>query len=348
VFGPGAKKYLRFEYTCCEVAVTTITTTTTGSCYTEQSALNDNGRSNHHPYGEIYYLDRHHVRCLNGKGLSSFTFNVQAHKVQVKWSCCTFNGDLGSKVIKKTTSRSQGDKYSLSGFLAASPVDCGPDGFVSWWHVTNRADVEYECQSIKPGETLSCSCETTPFQKQRGADYLSRHELQCTPGKVMQKWKAIGGKASTMQFEYTCCEVAAADAGETTSTCDQNDRDCQTPVYGEWCGPGHPVGNALDVNIQPVDKLDTCCQQHDRNYSQARRLEKAGNITAVEKCSLFANHDQALSDCAKKTECTKLNFRQYYHCFSKKQLMEHFSASSSEHWVWGDTSCVFPSSACIR
>ncbi len=35
------------------------------------------------------------------------------------------------------------------------------------------------------------------------------------------------------------------------------------PVYGNWCGPGHPE-NTAGVPLPPVDGLDAACMEHDR------------------------------------------------------------------------------------
>ena len=31
------------------------------------------------------------------------------------------------------------------------------------------------------------------------------------------------------------------------------------PIYGNWCGPGHPTSTALP----PVDAFDAACMRHD-------------------------------------------------------------------------------------
>lgn len=40
------------------------------------------------------------------------------------------------------------------------------------------------------------------------------------------------------------------------------------PVYGNWCGPGHPKeGFSSAINIQPIDRLDGACKKHDQKYA---------------------------------------------------------------------------------
>lgn len=36
------------------------------------------------------------------------------------------------------------------------------------------------------------------------------------------------------------------------------------PVYGNWCGPGHPKRG----NPPPIDAVDASCRRHDRCYSK--------------------------------------------------------------------------------
>jgi len=192
-------------------------------CYTKETGLQSNGWDLCHQSGKTFYLDRHHVRCAKGYGLSEFTFNAQTDNIQVKWGCCRFNGGVQAHVIPKITSRGTGDRESLSGLTGASPVDCGPRGFISWWHVTNQADVEYECETVNEGQSLSCTNSMTGWQHQDGVNYLDRHWLTCTSG-VIQKWKAIGkaecawvGCKKYLRFEYTCCEVAVTTITTTTT-----------------------------------------------------------------------------------------------------------------------------------
>ena len=35
------------------------------------------------------------------------------------------------------------------------------------------------------------------------------------------------------------------------------------PVYGNWCGPGHPATLAQAMTLGPVDRLDAACRNHD-------------------------------------------------------------------------------------
>jgi hypothetical protein len=34
------------------------------------------------------------------------------------------------------------------------------------------------------------------------------------------------------------------------------------PMYGNWCGPGHP-SNPFRASLKPVDPLDAACMEHD-------------------------------------------------------------------------------------
>ena len=38
------------------------------------------------------------------------------------------------------------------------------------------------------------------------------------------------------------------------------------PVYGNWCGPGHPKNSSQD--LPAIDELDKACKQHDLCYSE--------------------------------------------------------------------------------
>lgn len=53
--------------------------------------------------------------------------------------------------------------------------------------------------------------------------------------------------------------------------CANKSRDQSTtgtlPVYGNWCGPGHPRNG---VNPPPVDAVDTACRKHDNCYAQKK------------------------------------------------------------------------------
>lgn len=39
-------------------------------------------------------------------------------------------------------------------------------------------------------------------------------------------------------------------------------------VYGNWCGPNHPLEEQMDVAPGPVDRLDAACMIHDYCYAE--------------------------------------------------------------------------------
>ncbi len=41
------------------------------------------------------------------------------------------------------------------------------------------------------------------------------------------------------------------------------------PVYGNWCGPGHPAD--IPTAPPPIDPLDAACQRHDYCYAARGR-----------------------------------------------------------------------------
>lgn len=53
--------------------------------------------------------------------------------------------------------------------------------------------------------------------------------------------------------------------------CASSPRDPSTtgtlPVYGNWCGPGHPRNGS---NPSPIDAIDAACRKHDNCYAQKK------------------------------------------------------------------------------
>lgn len=47
-----------------------------------------------------------------------------------------------------------------------------------------------------------------------------------------------------------------------------NAADIEFPVYGNWCGPGHP---AQGHNPKSIDLLDEACKVHDLKYRQCQK-----------------------------------------------------------------------------
>jgi len=43
------------------------------------------------------------------------------------------------------------------------------------------------------------------------------------------------------------------------------------PIYGNWCGPGHPGGNNYPM---PIDIIDDACRGHDLCYRQHGFFER--------------------------------------------------------------------------
>ncbi|MAE58313.1 MAG: hypothetical protein CME69_05490 [Halobacteriovorax sp.] len=44
------------------------------------------------------------------------------------------------------------------------------------------------------------------------------------------------------------------------------------PIYGNWCGPGHPAKGyelSIEENRKPIDELDLLCKEHDFSYSKS-------------------------------------------------------------------------------
>lgn len=82
------------------------------------------------------------------------------------------------------------------------------------------------------------------------------------------------------------------------------------PIYGNWCGPGHPAPGAKYGNCLPgstgklfpnppaIDWLDSCCCKHDQCYDD----HGCNNICIWFTCPC-ARCDKELADCAWSTFC---------------------------------------------
>ena len=80
------------------------------------------------------------------------------------------------------------------------------------------------------------------------------------------------------------------------------------PIYGNWCGPGHPhpdhriIGDCERGGVRdhpPVsDKLDSCCCKHDKCYEQFNCNTLCGWLSC--DCAIC---DGLLANCALTTFC---------------------------------------------
>jgi len=63
-------------------------------------------------------------------------------------------------------------------------------------------------------------------------------------------------------------------------------------VYGNWCGPNHPLDELMDIAPGPIDQLDAECMIHDYCYAEKGYLDCAcdENLTNELKRQL-ASHD---------------------------------------------------------
>lgn len=62
-------------------------------------------------------------------------------------------------------------------------------------------------------------------------------------------------------------------------------------VYGNWCGPDHPVDALMDKAPGPVDRLDAACMIHDYCYKERGYLDCDCDegLTSTLKTELAAN-----------------------------------------------------------
>ena len=86
----ASQKQIGYKYKCCN------TSDRNKAIYHAKTRSNDNGN------GKVYYLDRHHISCQNGYGLTKFHLIKNSHtKYQYNFSC--------TKIL--TTCAEQGKKH---------------------------------------------------------------------------------------------------------------------------------------------------------------------------------------------------------------------------------------------
>lgn len=74
------------------------------------------------------------------------------------------------------------------------------------------------------------------------------------------------------------------------------------PIYGKWCGPGHPPKSIRDYEKpypEPDDYLDGCCKDHDKCYDDNNCVGWCW-LTSLQ-CRIC---DCILAGCALSTDCS--------------------------------------------
>lgn len=52
------------------------------------------------------------------------------------------------------------------------------------------------------------------------------------------------------------------------------------PIWGNWCGPGHGGGEALDL-------LDYACMMHDKDYAKYGYFDCASDLRLINRIDAF-------------------------------------------------------------
>lgn len=97
---------------------------------------------------------------------------------------------------------------------------------------------------------------------QRQVEELSQY-MELQDGKVMFDGEGARGAGIDTSFvEKTTQVVEVFDAGVSDGKMRNSIVEGLTfSLYGNWCGPGHGGGEA-------IDGLDECCRKHDRCYEE--------------------------------------------------------------------------------
>ena len=60
------------------------------------------------------------------------------------------------------------------------------------------------------------------------------------------------------------------------------------PIYGNWCGPGHPRPGETPT---PINDVDRTCQAHDRCYAEHGYLDRGCDEQLIEKLQSLEPQD---------------------------------------------------------
>ena len=74
----------------------------------------------------------------------------------------------------------------------------------------------------------------------------------------------------------------------------------QFPIYGNWCGPNHPIKN---TNPAPIDRTDLACQHHDKCYEEHGYLNSYCDETLVTELKSFIPRNE-IEEIARKAIIT--------------------------------------------
>ncbi len=65
------------------------------------------------------------------------------------------------------------------------------------------------------------------------------------------------------------------------------------PIYGNWCGPFHPISG---TNPIVINKTDSACKSHDMCYANSGYFRKACDKNLVLELKSFSPEDKVESD----------------------------------------------------
>ncbi|MHA7268963.1 hypothetical protein [Arthrobacter sp. HLT1-20] len=115
------------------------------------------------------------------------------------------------------------------------------------------------------------SASSSPAKFNSTPTKSNNKEFDAQVSKALKFMRATGGQAS--YFDTAAAEAGGADsvtlevgaivnslaAGQNNGGGDQAAAKLGLPIWGNWCGPGHGGGAAVDV-------LDSICRTHDKCY----------------------------------------------------------------------------------
>jgi hypothetical protein len=213
---------IRYEYTCCNAAVTGVTVT----CESSQSTNED--------YNElsVLNLDRLWVDAGQYRFINSLKLNdIGDGQWNYTYKSCSVN----SSVITTFDTGCNDEGSGSIHYLDRHEVECGSGNAINWFGL-KRDDyqIHYAYGCVYNPKSISTTCTTNytawnsirTDKPKESLNYLDRHDIRCPTDSAITRFKLERKSGSdSIRYSYDCCKASVKNCvGKATADTD----------YGGW------------------------------------------------------------------------------------------------------------------